>query len=150
MYADNEHKFVAILNKKIPLPTLFNALGHMAAGIGATATGTADSAKTANAMEFLQYKDADGGLHPQISKHPFIILAAKNGNQLRHFRQQLQEQGLPFTDFTHTMLGSSAAEQLEKTRACPEADLEYYGICTFGAAEGLDVLTKKFSLFSVR
>ena len=29
------HKFVAVLNKKIPVPNLMNALGHMAAGLSA-------------------------------------------------------------------------------------------------------------------
>ncbi|KKQ59397.1 MAG: hypothetical protein US80_C0012G0017, partial [Candidatus Daviesbacteria bacterium GW2011_GWA2_38_17] len=31
------HKFVAVLNKKIPIPNLMNSLGHMAAGLGGSA-----------------------------------------------------------------------------------------------------------------
>ena len=141
MYADNQSKFVAVLNKKVALPTLLNALGHMAAGL-------ASSPEQREQMEFLCYEDADAGIHPNISKFPFIILSAKNGNQLRTFRQQLLELELPYTDFTGSMLGSSAQDQLEKTAACPEAELEYFGVCTFGSADQLDLLTKKFSLFS--
>ena len=140
-YADNEYKFVAVLNRKIPLPILLNALGHMAAGIGATE-------QQRDAMRFLHYEDANGGSHPNISKYPFIILAAKNGNQIRRFRQDVRGLDLPYTDFTNTMLGTSAADQLQQTRDCQEADLDYFGLCTFGAAEQLDSLTKKFSLFS--
>lgn len=29
LYADNTSKFIAVLNKKIELPKLMNALGHM-------------------------------------------------------------------------------------------------------------------------
>lgn len=33
MYEDNQHKWVAVLNKKVPLPQQLNALGHLAIGI---------------------------------------------------------------------------------------------------------------------
>jgi len=142
MYADNENKFIAVLNKKIQHSTLLNALGHMAAGI------SANDAEH-DQMQFLQYEDADGGPHPKISKYPFIILSAKNGNQIRTLRSQVREKNLPFTDFTDTMLGSSVQDQLQKTKECPEAELDYYGICVFGSAGELDPITKKFSLFRV-
>jgi hypothetical protein len=32
MYADNQYKFVAVLNPKIEIPQLLNALGHITAG----------------------------------------------------------------------------------------------------------------------
>jgi len=32
LYADSQFKWVAVLNRKAPLPTLLNALGHLAVG----------------------------------------------------------------------------------------------------------------------
>jgi hypothetical protein len=140
MYADNDYKFVAVLNEKIEMHRLLNALGHMTAGLVSQASDPAS-------MRFLCYKDADGGLHPAISHYPFIVLSARNGNQIRTLRQGAIEAGLVYNDFVATMIGSSAENQLAKTQAAREADLEYFGICLFGPSEVLGGLTRKFSLF---
>ena len=39
------------------------------------------------------------------------------------------------------------AEQKERTKNTPEAELEYYGVCMFGEKEKLSGLTRKFSLW---
>jgi len=140
MYADNQFKFVAVLNKKTPLPQLMNALGHMAAGLTSLYPD-------AQPLRFYCYTDADGGKHPAISHHPWVILEAKNGNQIRTLRQQAIEAGLVYNDFTGSMLGVSAEDQLQKTEATRETDLDYFGIVLFGTAEVLNALTRKFSLF---
>ncbi|TAK14722.1 MAG: DUF2000 domain-containing protein [Anaerolineae bacterium] len=142
MYTDNEFKFVAVLNKKIELPRLLNALGHMTAGLVSLCENT-------QSMRFLEYRDADGGFHPGISFYPFIILSAKNGNQIRTLRAAAIGEGILCTDFVDTMLGSSAQDQMDKTRSTKEELLDYYGVCLFGSAAKLNDLTKKFSLFSV-
>jgi len=46
------------------------------------------------------------------------------------------------------MIGLSSQDQQEKTKNTAESDLDYYGIVTFGRADELQSLTKKFSLFS--
>jgi hypothetical protein len=140
LYADNEAKFVAILNRKITVPRLMNALGHSTAGLISLCPDT-------ETMKFLRYEDADGGAHPAISHFPFIVLEAKNGNQIRTLRQTVIEQGILFNDFADKMLGGSAEEQLQNTRNTKESDLEYFAIVLFGPAEVLNVLTRKFSLF---
>lgn len=140
MYSDNHQKFVVVLNQKIELPRLMNALGHMTAGLVGHQNGHGE-------FSWLRYQDADGGVHPAISRFPFIILAAKNGNQIRTLREVAIERGLAYNDFVHTMLGSSAEDQMQKTRSTPEKDLEYFGLCLFGDAETIDPLTRKFSLF---
>lgn len=142
LYSDNDYKFVAVLNRKIPLPQLMNALGHMSAGL-ISQCQLAD-------LEFLRYQDADGSAHPAISRYPFIILSAKNGNQIRTLRQSAMRLAIPFNDFVNTMLGSSAEQQMEQTQRTRESELEYFGICLFGRAEILNDLTRKFSLFTVR
>ncbi len=137
---ENEYRFIAILNKKIEIGKLMNALGHMTAGL-------AGGFEKGEEMGFLQYTDKNGGVHPKISHFPFIILAADNGNQIRTVRNELLTRSIPFTDFTGTMTVGTSQEQVARTAATFEKDLEYYGICVFGKTEELKPFTKKFSLF---
>lgn len=134
------HKFVAVLNKKIPTGSLMNALGHMAAGLGGSAPNLEE-------MRFDTYFDKDGGEHKSISDNPFIVLSADNSNQLRTLRGELIAQGVHFTDFTSTMTVGTYKQQQEKTKNTPEAELEYFGVCMFGPSTVLNSLTRKFSLW---
>ena len=142
MLADeNSLRFVTVLNKKIETGKLMNALGHMSAGL---AGGFGKSEE----MSFLEYKDKDGGVHPNISYFPFIILKAENSNQIRKVRNEALERRIIFTDFTSTMTVGTSAEQVEKTKNTTEADLDYWGICLFGKTTELKEFTGKFSLFN--
>lgn len=133
-------KFIAVLNKKIPVPKLLNALGHMTAGLAA-------NYPEKSAMRFDDYQDKDGGLHQHISDLPFIILQADNSNQIRSLRTNLLASGIACVDFTSTMTIGTYMEQQEQTRNTPEAELEYFGICMFGPNDILNRFTKKFSLW---
>ena len=113
-----ENKFVAVLNKKIPVGSLMNALGHMAAGLAGSYTNLPE-------MRFDSYFDQNGENHKSISDHPFIILSADNSNQLRTLRQALIGEGVHFVDFTSTMTVGTYAEQKERTKNTPEDQLEY-------------------------
>lgn len=134
------HKFAAVLNKKIPIPNLFNALGHMAAGL----TGTYQNQSE---MRFDNYQDKDGGFHKNISDLPFIILQADNSSQIRKLRNDLLAANITFVDFTNTMIIGTYKEQQERTANTPEAELEYFGICMFGKTEIINGFTKKYSLW---
>lgn len=139
-YIPTTHKFVAVLNKKVPVGNLMNALGHITAGFAASYPDQAE-------MRFDNYEDADGNAHPNISDNPFIVLQADNSNKIRVLREALIEAGIHYVDFTSTMTVGTYAEQQEKTKATPEAELEYWGIVTFGEVDKLNALTKKFSLW---
>lgn len=139
-YIPTTHKFVAVLNKKVPVGNLMNALGHITAGLAA-------SYPEPKEMRFDNYEDADGNAHPNISDNPFIILQADNSNKIRTLRQALVDAGIHFVDFTGTMTVGTYAEQQERTKATPETELEYWGIVTFGETEKINALTKKFSLW---
>lgn len=134
------HKFVAILNKKIPVPNLMNALGHMSAGLSASYPDIQE-------MRFDNYIDKDGGNHKNISDNPFIILSADNSNKIRTLRNILIEKGIHFVDFTSTMTIGTYFEQQQRTKETPELELEYYGICLFGEINQINDLTRKFSLW---
>lgn len=56
---ENSKRFIAVLNKKVEMGRLFNALGHMTAGLVGQIEKVDD-------LCFLQYKDKDGGTHPSI------------------------------------------------------------------------------------
>lgn len=137
---ENSKRFVAILNKKIEIGRLMNALGHMTAGL-------AGGYGKGNEMCFLQYEDKNGGKHPNISHFPFIVLKADNSNQIRTVRNEAIARNIIFTDFTSTMTVGTSMEQVNRTKETPEAELEYYGICLFGDTQDLREITKKFSLF---
>ena len=140
VFKPSTHKFVAVLNKKIPVPNLMNALGHMAAGLSA-------SYKDIPEMRFDSYFDKDGGNHKNISDNPFIILAADNSNKIRTLRNFLIEKNIHFVDFTSTMTVGTYVEQQQRTKETPELELEYYGVCLFGEINKVNELTRKFSLW---
>jgi hypothetical protein len=136
---ENSYRFIAVLNKKVEMGRLMNALGHMTAGL---------SGKVCQEdMQFLEYKDKDGGSHPGISHFPFIVLAADNSNKIRTARNEAIARGIAFTDFTSTMTVGTSQEQLDATEAAKEEELDYYGLCLFGKTEVLREFTGKFSLF---
>lgn len=139
-YVQPTHKFVAVLNKKIPVNILMNALGHMAAGM---ATSYTDVSK----MRFDTYTDKNGNMHKNISDNPFIILRADNSNKIRTLRYELIDKNIHFVDFTSTMTIGTYLEQQQRTSETPEAELEYYGICLFGEIHAVNTLTRKFSLW---
>jgi len=139
---ENSKRFVAVLNKKIEVGRLMNALGHMAAGLSGGYLSREDFC-------FLQYEDKDGGKHPNISHFPFIVLRADNSNKIRTVRNEAIKRNIPFTDFTSTMIIGTSEEQTRATEKTPEEYLEYYGICLFGATAELKEITGKFSLFKI-
>ncbi|NOT50249.1 MAG: DUF2000 domain-containing protein [Chitinophagaceae bacterium] len=141
-YLDNDHKFIVVLNKKIELPRLLNALGHMSAGITSLLQERSKEI-------FFSYVDGSDTIHPAISKFPFIILMADNNKQIRTLRNVIISLRIPYNDFTDTMIGSSHEEQLAQTKKKDEQLLEYYGIIIFDKAEKLKPMTKKFSLFRI-
>ncbi len=137
---ENSRRFVAILNKKIQVGRLMNALGHITAGL-------AGGSNNASKMCFLQYKDRDGNIHPNISHFPFIVLRADNSNKIRTVRQECIKRNIPFADFTNTMTIGTSQEQRDATENTPEAELEYYAIVLFGSTTEIKEFTKKFSLY---
>jgi hypothetical protein len=131
-------KFVAVLNKKIEAGKIMNALAHMTVGL----TGTYSEKD----MGIINYEDKNGGVH-LASKYPYIILKSDNSNQIRTLRKVLIEKNIPFASFTSAMTVGGYEDQLERSKATPEEELEYYGICMLGEKNELDELTKKFSLW---
>ena len=131
-YIQPTHKFVAVLNKKIPEGRLMNALAHATAGLSAAYPDIA-------AMRFDNYADKSGNVHQSISDNPFIILRADNSTKLRTLRQQLVEQNICFTDFAE----GTYSEQQERTKNTNEEDLEYFAVVMFGEIEALNTLNKK-------
>ena len=134
------HRFVAVLNKKVEQGRVMNALGHMAVGFS-------QLVEDKDSLRFDNYTDGDNNLHKSISDNPFIVLSADNSNQIRTLRNKLVEEGIPFNDFLSTMVEGTFEEQHKRTEMTPEPELEYYGICFFAENEKAKELTKKFSLW---
>jgi len=96
-------KFVAVLNKKIETGKVMNALAHMTVGLV--------SSNPDQDMGVINYEDKDGGAH-MASKFPYIILRAKNSNQIRTLRNFLIEKEIPFASFTNAMTVGGWEEQV--------------------------------------
>lgn len=137
---ENSKRFVAVLNEKIEIGRLLNALGHMSAGLVSQFSNMTE-------LCFLRYMDGSQGIHPNISHFPFIVLKAGNSEQLRRVRKEVIARNIPYTDFTQTMINGSSADQLAATKLKPEEELEYFGVCMFAETVVLKEFTKKFSLF---
>lgn len=141
MYADNQYKWVAVCNRKVQLPQLLNSVAHLALGMRAHCNDDVTGF-------FHNYEDSDAKLMSAISHWPIIVLQANNGNQLRTLRAAALAAGIPCQAFADTMLGQSAEDQLRRTKATGEDNLEYFAVLLFGKTEELQVLVKKFSLFA--
>jgi Protein of unknown function (DUF2000) len=137
------HKFAVVLNKKIEPGTALNACAHMTA----TLVARADS-ETRKHMSFVEYLDADSNIHP-VSALSLVVLRARNSNQVGTARIEAIKAGLPYADFTESITKDSFVEQMDRTRALREEDLDYWGICIFGLKEVVDPITRKFSLWRI-
>jgi len=91
----------------------------------ATLVARADD-QTRRHMSFVDYTDADGNAHP-VSALPLVILSARNSSQLRTARLDAIRAGLPHADFTETMTQDTFAEQMARTQATREQDLDHWG-----------------------
>lgn len=141
LYADNQFKWVVVCNRKVPLPRLFNAIGHLALGMKSRCNDDA-------ARQFHNYDGADGELYSTISNWPFIVLQANNGNQLRTLRAAANAARVECQAFVDSMIGQSAEDQLQKTKQTNDEDVEYFAVLVFGKSDVVHAMTKKFSLFS--
>lgn len=133
-----QNKLVAVVNKKIDVGVLMNALAHMCLGFGAY-TGSAK-------LHLMDYKNADGFVYPNISKMPFIILREDNSNKIAKLLFEAKEAGIQFSVFTNTMTEGTWEDQEAKTLATKPEEIIYYGIVLFGPQEIVTKLTKKLSL----
>jgi hypothetical protein len=136
-----ERRVVIVVNRKLEVGRLLNVVGHLVLGLGG---GVPDR----EVLALQEYRDADGGVHPDLSHHPVIVLKADNSNKLRTLRAALQQQGIRAVDFVHTMADGGTPAQLAATAATPEAQLEYFGVAFLGDRAELEPLTRKFSLFT--
>ena len=131
-------KLVAVLNEKIDIGKVMNALAHMSIGLGANVQK--------EELRLTDYKDADGGNHDKISEMPFMILKA-NSNKIRSLRKACIENNIQFVDYTNTMTEGTFEDQIKRSAQTKEEQLEYYGIVLFGDWNMVSELTRKFSLW---
>lgn len=135
-------KFIAVLNKAADPARLVNALGHISVGL-------AGNTNQFEKMEFIEYKDNKGGIYPNISRCPFIVLKG-NENKIKQFREALIEIELPYSCFLDTMIEGGSDVQVENTLKKTPEELSVLAIVTFGERDILDPLTKKFSIWSFK
>ena len=139
-YLQNDKKFVAVLNRRHTVARVLNGLCHATAGLAAKVIDQEEA-------DFLPYVNDADAFQAFISRYPFIVLEAKNGNQLATLRKAAVDNDLPVNVFISAMIGRSAEEQIANTKAAAGDALDYMAVVLFGDAAVVDPLTKKFSLF---
>lgn len=136
---ENDRRFIAVLNKKMDMGRTLNVLGHISVGLS--------NLVSSDGPVYVDYKDKEGHLHPNLSHFPFIVLKADNSNKIRRLREESLKRGIQFVDFTSTMIDGGSLVQQAATSNTLESDLEYLGLCLFGNTEELRAFTKKYSLY---
>jgi hypothetical protein len=131
-------KLVAVLNEKLEAGVALNALAHMALGMGAR-LGPEQGL-------MCDYIDASGVSHPSISAYPFIVLKGRPG-KIREALELARGKGIEAVDFVNTMTVGGYSEQLHRTKATANAELDFSGIVLFGDVAEVSELTRKFSLY---
>lgn len=134
-----KNKLVAVVNKQIETGIVMNALAHMSLGFGAEMGATE--------LHLMNYENADGGVYPNISKMPFIILREKNSGKIATLLQKAQEAGIGYSVFTNTMTEGTWEDQKARTLATKSEEIIFYGIILYGPIEIVTELTKKLSLW---
>lgn len=133
------YKFSAVLNKKIDTGKVMNALAHMTAGLVA-------SYPNPEMLGVINYENKEGTPHI-APKHPFIVLASKNGSKLRTLRQEAEAKGVHCTSFTEAMTVGTWEDQMKRSKELTDEEMEYFGVCLFGERAVIEELTCKFQLW---
>jgi Protein of unknown function (DUF2000) len=138
-YENNSKKTTIVINEKINIASLLNAIGHITLGL-ATQVGSEE-------LNMLEYPFKDDLKSSCISEYPVIILKSTNSSQLAKLRQGLEDLETPmvYNCFTAEMIGESAEGQISANLNAEQP--EFWAIAIFGDAETLKPLTKKFSLY---
>ncbi|WKZ31101.1 MAG: lysine--tRNA ligase [Candidatus Dojkabacteria bacterium] len=132
-------KFVIVLNKDVEGWRLTNTVGHLTAYLG----GKVGEAVVGRESFTL----ADGDKISANSQFPVITLAANPG-QMVNFARKVQETGLPYLIYVDEMIQFNLDDPLQEDLKDKKLDdLLIWGIGVFGAADIIDPLTKKFSMW---
>ena len=136
-----QKRFVVVVNEKEEnMGRVMNAIGHAMAGLVGGAAKAEDFC-------FIDYTDADKGVHPSISHYPVIVLKSKNSSQMSKIRAEAAQKGIYCVDFLDTMTIGRSKEQVDATAAKREEELNYIALCLFGGTAQLKELTGKLSLY---
>lgn len=138
---DDARRFIIVVNEKIDnMGRVLNAAAHAMAGlVGQTAAG--------EDFAWVEYKDADGSVHPSISHYPTIILKGKNSNQLAKVRAEALAAGIPCVDFTDDMTLGKSKEQVASLATKKGEAVNYMALALFGDTPKLRAITGKLSLY---
>lgn len=130
-------KIVIVLDKKLPVGLLANTAAALALSV----------AKSLPDAIGPDARDADGTIHPGITKIPIPILGVDR-EELRKIRMQAIETGdIDYIDFSDVAQRSTRYEKYtELLGRTNEADLTYLGLCIYGADSSVNHITGSIPL----
>jgi len=129
-------KIVIVLDPELPLGLLANA----AAALAFSASPAVPDGVGGPVL------DAQGGLHPGITRIPLPILACGRA-QLSELRRRAVAEGVACVDFCDVAQRARGYEAYAAELARrPEAELSYLGLCLYGDAKAVQRLTGQLPL----
>ena len=140
-YEYKDRKIVCVVSEALELWQAMNVVGHMSISLGA------------HKDEFLmgrdQLCDASGIKHPGIARYGLIIKKG-NPNTIRAALEMARSmRGVSHVEFPREMLDTSHDDELsDSISKKEESGLEYLGALFYGATTDINVITKKFPLWS--
>jgi hypothetical protein len=140
--ADPTTKIVVALNKQLEPGRALNAAAHAVLGLAA---GDGEATDVKERFQVIDYPtaDANGFL---ASALPLIVLRAKPAH-LKRLLGDLHAAAQPAVAFHSAMTEGTWEDQVARSAGHSIADLELYAVATIGAAERIDPLTKRCSLY---
>ena len=132
-------KIVAVLNGRVEIGAVMNALAHMSIGLGASIQNKED-------LHLVDYRDGDNNSHPNLSELPFIICNAKDSS-IKKLRKILVEKKVNFVDFPNYVNSIGTFDYPSKSQEFKEENITYYGIVIFDDWDLVTELTKKYTLW---
>ena len=123
MTTESGHRMLALVNSQVPFGVGVNALSHASLGMSS----------------LLNSGDPPS---PSVPISADFKVVSTSGQEIRDSRKKAISMGLAVVDFVETMTKDTYAEQLERTRATSEAELNYFCCLIAGPADSIEQLTE--------
>ena len=141
-YADNDYRWIVVVNAKADLGRQFNVAGHALLGLR---DKVAESA-LADVQAFCDYRTKDEVLHSRITRWPVIALKTDRPALLRRLYLAALERAVPVNAVLEQMIDVDHDTQVANTAAITVEEGRFLCVAAFEKNGQLADITKRFSL----
>ena len=142
LYADNDYRWIVVVNSKAGLGRQFNVAGHALLGLRDKVMQSAFSGE----QEFCDYRTADEVLHSRISRWPVIALKTDRPALLKRLYLAAIEREVPVNAVLGQMIDVDHDTQVANTAAITVDEGRFLCVALFEKGGQMNDLTRRFSL----